>query len=265
MALPDPTAIGRALPWLLALLIIAGAAWVVRDQQHTSQQILFTLNQVKTTLDEESKRSRDLEQQVAALIERVVGLERELATLKERVRSLSRRPIAIARSSPVLDVIALAPLASSPEGLEPSSPEMSIAIETLPITWATDWRSFQPAGIMAPPARVVIERRLSDPAFLKRLYVGYAALQIGDIITTTRALGRGAREGNPLLANVAHSPAALIGVKAAAGVATILAIEKLRQKHPVVASVTLIAINATLAAVTINNVSMAAQQDRAKP
>ena len=254
-----------ALPWLVALTVIAGAAWIVREQRHTNQQILSTLNQVKNALDEESKRSRDLERQVAALSERVVGLERELATLTDRVRSLSRRPIALARSSPALDAVVLAPLASSPHAREPSSPEMSVVIETLPITWSTDWTSYQPAGIIAPPASIVIERRLSDPAFLKKLYVGYAALQLGDFITTTRAINRGGVEGNPLIKNIAHSPAALIGVKAAAGLGMVIAIEKLRQKHPVVASVTLIAMNATLAAVTINNVSVESAQKRAKP
>lgn len=39
----------------------------------------------------------------------------------------------------------------------------------------------------------------------------------------------------------------------------VIAIEKLREKHPVAASVTLIAINATMAAVTINNVSVASR------
>jgi hypothetical protein len=253
-----------ALPWLVALVVIAGAAWIVREQRNSNQQILSTLNDVKAAFEQQSQRSRAIEQQVSTLNERVVGLERELAALKDRVRLLSRRPVAIARSSPAMDVVALAPLASSPEALEPSAPEVSIVIETLPITWATDWTSYQPAGIIAPPARVVIDRRLSDPAFLKKLYVGYAALQIGDIITTTAAINGGAREGNPLIRTIAHSPAALIGVKAAAGVATVIAIEKLRQKHPVAASLTLIAMNATLAAVTINNVSVARRDNAVK-
>jgi hypothetical protein len=240
--------------------------WLVREQRHTNQQILATLNQVRIALGEESKRSRDLERQVAALSERAAGLEREPATLKDRVRSLSRGPVALARSSPALEVVALAPLASSPHALEPSSPEVSVVIEILPITWATDWTSYQPAGVVAPPARAVIERRLSDPVFLKKLYVGYAALQIGDIITTTKAINRGAREGNPLISDVAHSPMALVGLKAAAGVGMVVAIEKLRQKHPVAASVTLIAINATLAAVTINNVAVGSSaKNRAIP
>jgi hypothetical protein len=52
---------------------------------------------------------------------------------------------------------------------------------------------------------------------------------------------------------------------AATTAATILAIESMRKRHPVVARVTLIAINATLAAVTINNVSAARRAKRVDP
>ena len=255
-----------ALPWLVALIVIAAAAWIVREQRINNQEILATLTGVKASLEQESERSRALEQQVTALNNRVAGLERDLSELRNQLRSLSRRPAAIAVAplapSPLAPMVPLAPAPLAEDAL---SLEESVVIELLPITWATDWRSFQPAGIIAPPARVVIDRRLSDPAFLKKLYVGYAALQIGDVITTTRAINRGAREGNPLISNFAHSPAALIGLKAAAGVGMVVAIEKLRQKHPVVASVTLIAMNATLAAVTINNVSKGSGKLREKP
>lgn len=252
-----------ALPWLVALIVIAAAAWIVREQRNTNQQVLSALNHVKASIDEEAKRSRDLEQQVAALSDHVADLERDIAKLQEQVRTFSPRPVALASAAPSpLAPTSLAPYAPyAPVALasEFSEPEESVVIETLPVTWATDWRSFQPAGIIAPPAPIVIERRLADPAFLKKLYVGYAALQLGDIITTTTALGRGAREGNPLIRNIARSPAALVGVKAAGGVAMVIAIEKLREKHPVAASVTLIAINATMAAVTINNMSIASR------
>lgn len=254
-----------ALPWLVALIVIASAAWaIVREQRATNQQILSALNQVKAALDAESNRSHALEQQVGALSDRVVSLEQEVIELRRRVTTLSRRAN-VARSETVtIDAVALAPLAPfspSPRTEDPGP----LVIDVLPITWATDWTAYQPAGIIAPPARVVIQRRLSDPAFLKKLYVGYAALQIGDIISTTTAIRRGAREGNPLISNIAHSPTALVGLKAAGGVGMVIAIEKLRQKHPVAASVTLIAINATLAAVTINNVTVGAPKNRAIP
>ena len=238
----------------LGLIIAAALAFLVFEQRAANDRILSTLNDVNTALANQTNRSRDLERQVAALSERVGSLEKEVIDLRRRVITLSRRPVAIAKVTPPLDAIALAPLAPFSASPKPqaSSP---IVIETLPITWATDWTSYQPAGIIAPPAPIVLQRRLTDPAFLKKLYVGYAAMQVGDIITTTTALKRGGREANPVLRGVAHSPAALIAVKAAATVATIFTIEKLRERHPVAASVTLIAMNATLAAVTINNVA----------
>ena len=255
-----------ALPWLVALIVIAAATWIVREQRNSNQEILATLTGVRASLERESERSRALEQQVSTLNERVAGLERELSTLRDQVRALSRRSTAIATTTIApLAPSPLAPLAPLASAVDAVSLEESVVVEILPITWATDWRSFQPAGIIAPPARVVIERRLSDPAFLKKLYVGYAALQIGDVITTTRAINRGAREGNPMISNFAHSPAALIGLKAAASVGMVIAIEKLRQEHPVAASVTMIAINATLAAVTINNATVGAAKSRAVP
>jgi hypothetical protein len=97
---------------------------------------------------------------------------------------------------------------------------------------------------------------------VKKLYVSYVALQASDVITTTAGLHGTAREANPLLRNVAGSPAAMIGFKAATTVATIFTIEKLRKRNPVAASITLIAMNATMAAVTINNVSVANNQKR---
>ena len=254
-----------ALPWLVALIVIAAAAWIVREQRNSNQEILATLAGVKASLDRESERSRALEQQVTELNDRVARLERDVSELRNQLRSLSRRPVAIAMAP--LAPSPLAPMAPLAAALEVDAPslEESVVVEILPITWASDWRSFQRAGIIAPPARVVIDRRLSDPAFLKKLYLGYAALQVGDVITTTRAINRGAREGNPLISNFAHSPAALIGLKAAAGVGMVVAIERLRQKHPVVASVTLIAMNATLAAVTINNAAKGSGKLRDKP
>lgn len=122
--------------------------------------------------------------------------------------------------------------------------------------------AIEPSGI-ALPAPIVRERKFSEPAIFKTLYVGYAAVQFGDIITTTTALHRGGREANPLIGDGAS--ARLIGVKAATTVVTIVAIEKLRKRHPVAAKVTFAAVNAALAAVTINNVSAARRAKRVEP
>jgi hypothetical protein len=259
------------IPRAAAVVVFAIAAamvFLVFEQRAANERILSTLDEVNAALASQTTRSRELGQQVVMLTERVESLDKEVVDLRRRVATLSRRPVEVARHAPpaMLESVALAPLAPWPQDLRPSGPQ-NLVIEILPITWSTDWRSFQPAGIIAPPAPIVLQRKLTDPAFVKKLYVSYAALQTSDIITTTIGLNRNrnAREANPFLRDISRSPAALIGVKAATTVATIVAIEKLRQRHPVVASVTLIAMNATLAAVTINNVSVAAAQNRAKP
>ena len=50
------------------------------------------------------------------------------------------------------------------------------------------------------------------------------------------------------------------GIKAATIGGTILMLEKVRKDHPVVATASLIAINATLAVVAVNNVSVVSRQ-----
>jgi hypothetical protein len=253
---------------VVVLAVAAAMAFLVLEQRAANDRILSALNDVNTALATQTTRSRGLEQQVAVLSERVMALEKEVIDLRRRVVQLSRRRVEVASAAPLAPVVPSAPFAPfAPYApYAPGAPAESVAIvETLPITWSTDYRSFQPAGIIAPPAPIVLERKLTDPSFVKTLYVSYAALQASDIITTTAGLSRNARESNPLLRNVAHSPAAMIGVKAAGTVATIYTIERLRRRNPLVASITLIALNATMAAVTINNVTVASRQRREKP
>ena len=249
----------------LALLIAAAMLFLLFDQRAANEKILSTLNEVNVALVNQTARSRELGNQVASLSERVSALEKEVIDLRRRVVTLSRRPIAIVSAAPApLDSTTLAPVAplALAHGTSGTSGTEGTVIETVPITWSTDVRSYQPAGIIAPTAPIVLERKLTDPSFMKKLYVSYAALQASDIITTTVGLSGNAREANPLLGNVARSPAAMIGVKAAGTVATIYTIEKLRKRNPVAASITLIALNATMAAVTINNVSVVTSQKR---
>jgi hypothetical protein len=137
-------------------------------------------------------------------------------------------------------------------------------LETTPLIAIEAFKpSIEPS--IAPPAPIELERKFGSPVLFKTMYASYAAVQLGDIITTTTALNRGQREANPFIGNGAGASARLIGVKAATTVMTILAIEKMRKRHPVVAAVTFVAINATLAAVTINNVSAADRAKRVDP
>jgi hypothetical protein len=135
-----------------------------------------------------------------------------------------------------------------------------VLIETIPITWATDWSSYQPAGIIAPSAPIELQRKLTDPAFVKKMYYSFAALQAVDAATTLNAVSNGAREANPLLQGAVQSPPAIIAIKTGVVFGTIFTLERLRKDHPVVAVASLIAINSTLAIVAINNASVTARQ-----
>lgn len=245
----------------LVLLLTAGAAYyALREQRAANAAILGKLDLVQSALDGEARRSRELADQVAALTGRVAGLERDNRDLRRRLAALlNRKPVEVASLPLPLDPLDVVPLMPYAPHMEAAAP--AVMLETLPITWATDWTAYQPAGLIAPAPSVVLSRKLTDPAFIKTMYVSYGALQVADVTTTLKALdsGRG-REANPFMSGVARNPAALIGVKAGTTVMTILLIEKVRKTHPVAATVSMIAINATMAAIVVNNTAVAVRQ-----
>jgi len=244
----------------LLVAVIALAVYVVRQQQTANHEILSRLGDVQAALREQTARAGDLANQVTALAERVGRLETDNRDLRRQVAMLLRRKpaevAAVVLTLP-LEGIPIAPLAAPSVAIaEP------IVLETIPITWATDWSSYQPAGIVAPAPGIVLKRRLTNPEFVRKLYYGYAALQMTDAATTLVSVNRGAREANPLLQHAARNPAAMIGIKAATIGGTILMLEKVRKDHPVVATASLIAINATLAVVAVNNVNVVSRQSK---
>lgn len=243
---------------VLALTLLGLAFVTLREQQFASRMILARLDEVRSSLRNEAVRSAALADQVTALSERVARLETDNRDLRRQLaRLLSRKPVEVAVLTipRPLDAIPLAPLA------EHSIAEASeVFIEPIPITWATDWSSYQPAGIIAPPAPLVLYRRLTDPAFVRKMYFGLGALQATDAVTTLVSVNRGAREWNPLLRGAVRNPAALFAIKAGVVAGTVFTIERIRKEHPVIAIASLIAINSTLAVVAVNNVSVAARQ-----
>jgi hypothetical protein len=245
---------------VLVLAIGALALYAVRDQRNATREILARLDDLRGALRDESQRSAELAGQVSALTERVAGLEADNRDLRSQIaKLLNRRPVEVAAAAlpAPLAAAALAPIA------EHSIAESSLVVsEPIPITWAVDWTAYQPAGIIAPPAPLVLERRLTDPAFVKKLYYGFGALQATDAVTTLVSVGRGARETNPLLQGAARNPAAMFALKAGVVAGTVFTLEKLRKDHPAIAVATLIAINSTLAVVAVNNVTVAVRQDR---
>ena len=242
----------------LVLTVAALGLYAFRQQQAANREILSRLDDVRSALREQASQSAALANQVTALSERVARLETDNRDLRRRLaRLMNRKPIEVAAFAlpRPLDAVPLAPLAE--HSIAESEP---ILIEPIPITWATDWSSYQPAGIIAPPAPIELQRKLTEPAFMKKMYYSFAALQAADAVTTLTAVGNGAREANPLLQGAVKSPPAIIAIKAGVIAGTILTLERLRKDHPVVAVATLIAINSTLAIVAINNASVTARQ-----
>jgi len=256
----------------LVLAIAALGLYAFRQQQAANREILSRLDEVRSALRDEAARSGELANQVTALSERVARLETDNRDLRRQLtRLLNRKPIEVALMAPPrpLDAVPLAPLAelaprSFSEGGHSTVHSTGILIEPIPITWATDWTAYQPAGIIAPPAPIVLQRKLTDPAFVKKMYYSYGFLQAADVVTTLVSVNQGAREFNPLLQGASQNSAAMIAIKAGTAAGTILMIEKLRKEHPVIAVATLIAINSTLAVVAVNNVSVAARQNNNK-
>ncbi len=104
-----------------------------------------------------------------------------------------------------------------------------------------------------------VGRPLSRPAVLPALYASYAALQAFDVYSTRQALGRGAREANPLMTGVVGNTSAFIAVKAGLGVATIIAAERLWKTNKAAAIAVMVASNSVSAIVAARNARTLAQ------
>jgi hypothetical protein len=140
-----------------------------------------------------------------------------------------------------LSSLAIAPAVFAQE----TSPAVREAIDTIAV---------EPAGQILPnvsaTARTSRNRR---PASLVPLYVSFGALQVLDAHSTSRALGRGAVEANPLMKPFAGSGAGLLAVKAAGTAGVIYASEKMWKKNKVAAVVFMVAANSAMAWVVQNN------------
>ena len=88
---------------------------------------------------------------------------------------------------------------------------------------------------------------------LSVLYASYSALQAYDVYSTRQALARGAREANPLMQGVVGNTGAFLAMKAAVGVATITAAEKLWKTNTPAAIGVMIAGNSVAAIVAARN------------
>ena len=98
-----------------------------------------------------------------------------------------------------------------------------------------------------------VTRSPSRPAALPALYVSYAALQAFDVYSTKQALGRGAREANPLMQGVVGHTGSWVAMKAGVGVATVMAAERLWKTNKAAAIGIMVASNSVAAMVAARN------------
>ena len=101
--------------------------------------------------------------------------------------------------------------------------------------------------------RSVVELRAGRPAALPPLYYTLMTLEALDVHSTLRGLRTGHHEANPLMSRTAGNAPALATVKGATVAGMALLTERLWKDHPRAAVILLTAVNATLAAVVVNN------------
>ena len=123
----------------------------------------------------------------------------------------------------------------------------SLAFQSLPTGTPL---TTQPAGERASPPGV----------FMTSLYSSFIALQALDAHSTIRALDRGARETNPVIAPFADNTAALIALKAGTAVGVVYMTERVRRHNRVASIVIMAAANSAYATIVARNYRIGATQ-----
>lgn len=93
----------------------------------------------------------------------------------------------------------------------------------------------------------------SRPSALVPLYVSFAALQVIDTHSTSRALAKGAVEANPLMKGIAASEVGLLAVKGAGTAGVLYVSEKMWKKNRAAAVIFMVAANSGMAWIVQNN------------
>jgi hypothetical protein len=110
--------------------------------------------------------------------------------------------------------------------------------------------------MLLAPAQLFAQESIKAPETnrpLAPLYISFAVLQALDVHSTTRALGSGAVEGNPLMRSAARQPAGLIALKAGGAASTIWLSHKLSKRSRTGAFVLMTAMNSAYAMVVAHN------------
>ncbi len=91
------------------------------------------------------------------------------------------------------------------------------------------------------------------PRVLVPMYAGFATLAAGDGFLTWRVLRQGGVERNPVVATLADNPYGLAALKITSATATIIAMERLRRRHPRAAVWTMVILNGGMSWVVWHN------------
>lgn len=231
--------------------LLAGGALVLRDERARHAEALADLEETRLRLDEETRRARAVADSLGSLNERLARLEDDNRRLRSALAAPVRRaiPAEPAFAEPAAIVVAgLVPLSEYRPAIRPAA-----LTDPLAATAGSNWTAYFSGDVRPVPLNRRVGRRMSDAAFMKRMYVSFALLQAADTGTTLASLRMGALEANPLLHRVSKNPAALIALKGGVAVGTIYTMERLRLKNPLAAAMAMAAVNSTLAVVAVNN------------
>ena len=113
--------------------------------------------------------------------------------------------------------------------------------------------ALQPPPLIPPQTFSIVGRTDRRPRALVPLYVSFASLQGLDAHSTTRALNRGAAEGNPLMRGLAAHPVGLVAIKAAATTGVVYAGEKMWKRNRAAAVVFMVVANSAMVWVVQHN------------
>lgn len=105
-----------------------------------------------------------------------------------------------------------------------------------------------------------VERAAPRGALVTSLYVSFIGLQALDAHSTIRALDRGARETNPMIAPLADNTAALIALKAGTAAGVIYMTDRVRRHNRLASIIIMAAANSAYATIVARNYRIAASQ-----
>ena len=143
------------------------------------------------------------------------------------VAVLEGRPVLAQEPAPLLAAAASIDI-SAPQVPQPSLVPRGIAVDSV------DAKPRRPKGLIP-------------------LYGSFAALQVLDVHSTTRAIDRGAIEMNPLMKGIAGSPVGMLAVKAGATTGMVYASERIWKRNKTAAVLFMIAANSAMGWVVQHN------------